>query len=207
LIWSSTLNTLHQFGVWQRFGSEFSTSLIFDDPSPCWFGPLLVSISVQREIDFEVRQFQGLEDVFAVLVSFDRDALDVDPGRGGVTMPERVLGLAEGPRALGHHPREGVARLVQMNLADPRLPGVALQVLDEGPGGELRARLPGAVVSGPERLIFSQDMQPPAAPQIVEQRRLDPPVGHLPPLIIALSLPKNPSPFLFSHLRTSRVNV
>ena len=81
-------------------------------------------------------------------------------------MPERVLGLAERPRALGHHPREGVARLVQVNLADPRLPGVALQVLDERPGGELRPRLPGAVVSGPERLIFSQDMQPPAAPQI-----------------------------------------
>jgi hypothetical protein len=42
-------------------------------------------------------------------------------------MPERVLGLAEGPRALGHYPREGVARLVQMNLADPRLPGAGLR--------------------------------------------------------------------------------
>src|SRR5262245_41260715 len=84
-------------------------------------------------------------------------------------MPERVLGLAEGPRAPGHHPREGVSRLVQMNPADPRLPGVALQVLDEGPGGELRAGLPGAVVPGPQGLVFSQDMQPPAAPQIVEQ--------------------------------------
>jgi hypothetical protein len=34
-------------------------------------------------------------------------------------MPERVLNLAEGPRASGHHPREGVTRLVQVNLADP----------------------------------------------------------------------------------------
>ena len=67
-----------------------------------------------------IRQFQGLEDVLTVLVSFDRDALDVNPGRGSVTMPERVLGFTEGPRALGHHPREGMARLVQMNLADPR---------------------------------------------------------------------------------------
>jgi hypothetical protein len=65
-----------------------------------------------------------------------------------------------------------------MNLADPRLPGVALQVLDEGPGGELRAGLSGAVVPGPQGLIFSQDMQPPAAPQIVEQRRPDSPVGY-----------------------------
>jgi len=49
----------------------------------------------------------------------------------------------------------------------------------------LRAWLPGAVVPGPQGLIFSQDMQPPAAPQIVEQRRPDSAVGHLSPLIIA----------------------
>jgi hypothetical protein len=54
---------------------------------------LLVGAGVRREIDFEVRQLQGFEDVLTVLVSFDRDALDVDPGRGSVTMPERVLGL------------------------------------------------------------------------------------------------------------------
>jgi hypothetical protein len=99
-------------GAWQRFGSEFSISLISDDPSPCRFRTLLVSVRVRREINFEVRQFQGFEDVLTVLVGFDRNALDVDPGRGSVTMPERVLGLAEGPRAPGHHPREGVARLV-----------------------------------------------------------------------------------------------
>jgi hypothetical protein len=64
--------------------------------------------------------------VLTILVSFDRDALDINPGRGSVTMPERVLGLTERPRSLGHHPREGVAHLVQMNLADPRLPRVAL---------------------------------------------------------------------------------
>ena len=69
--------------------------------------------------------------MLTVLVSCDRDALDVNLGCGGVTMPERVLGLAEGPRAPGHHPRESVTRMVQMNLADPRLPRVALQVLDE----------------------------------------------------------------------------
>ena len=54
-----------------------------------------------------------------VLVRFDRDALNVNPGRVSMTMPERVLSLAEGPRALGHHPSEDVARLAQMNLADP----------------------------------------------------------------------------------------
>jgi hypothetical protein len=48
-----------------------------------------------------------------------------------------------------------------MNLADPRLPGVTLQVLDEGPGGELRARLPGAVVPGPlDRWCKSSDILP-----------------------------------------------
>jgi hypothetical protein len=156
----------------------------------CFVVCLLVSAGVRREIDFEVRQFQGLEDVLTVLVSFDCDALDIDPGCGSMTMPKRVLGLAEGPRALGHNPREGVARLVQMDLADPRLPGVALQVLDEGPGGELRARFPGAVVSGPQGLIFSQDMQPPAAPQIVEQRRPD-------------SLPRPRMMILFSSTITS----
>ena len=49
----------------------------------------------------------------------------------------------------------------------------------------MRAALPGAVVPGPQGLTFSHDMQPPAAPQIVEQRRPDSPVGHLPPLVIA----------------------
>jgi hypothetical protein len=78
---------------------------------------VLVGVRAQREIAFEVRQLQCLEDVLTVFVRFDRDAIDIDPGRGGVTMPERVLGLAEGPRALGHHPRESVARLVKMNLA------------------------------------------------------------------------------------------
>jgi hypothetical protein len=53
------------------------------------------------------------------------------------------------------------------------------------PGGELRARLPGAVVSRPQWLIFSQNMQPPAAPQIVEQRRPNSSVDHLSTLIIA----------------------
>ena len=58
---------------------------------------LLAIAGVRREIDFEVRQFQGFEDLLTVFVSFDRDALDVDAGRGSVTMPERVLGLTEGP--------------------------------------------------------------------------------------------------------------
>jgi hypothetical protein len=30
-------------------------------------------------------------------VRFDRNALDINPRRGSVTMPERVLGLTEGP--------------------------------------------------------------------------------------------------------------
>jgi hypothetical protein len=38
---------------------------------------------------------RAFEDVLTVLVSFDRDAIDIDSGRGGVTMTERVLGLAE----------------------------------------------------------------------------------------------------------------
>jgi len=41
---------------------------------------VLVGVRVRREIDFEVRQLQGFEDVLTVLVSFDRDAVDVDPG-------------------------------------------------------------------------------------------------------------------------------
>jgi hypothetical protein len=75
----------------------------------CFVVCLLVDAGVQREIDFEVRQFQGFEDVLTVLVHFDRNAIDIDPGRGSVTMPERVLGLTEGPRVLGDHPREGRA--------------------------------------------------------------------------------------------------
>jgi len=55
----------------------------------------LVGVRVQREIDFEVRQFQGFEDVLTVLVGFDCDALDVDPGGGGMTMPKRVCNFLD----------------------------------------------------------------------------------------------------------------
>src|SRR5262249_55407668 len=73
----------------------------------------------------------------------------------------------------------------QVALPAPRLSGIALEVLDERPGGELRAGLPGAVVPGPQGLVFSQDMQPPAAPQIVKQRCPDSWIGYFPTLIIA----------------------
>jgi hypothetical protein len=43
----------------------------------------LVGVSARREIDFEVRQLQGLEDVLTVLVRLDRNALDINLGRGG----------------------------------------------------------------------------------------------------------------------------
>jgi len=55
---------------------------------------LPVSAGVRGGSDFEVRQFQDFEDVLTVLVSFDRDAIDINPGRGSVTMSERVLCLA-----------------------------------------------------------------------------------------------------------------
>src|SRR5262249_4811738 len=134
----------------------------------CFAARLLVGVRVRREIDFEGRQLQGFEDVLAVLVCLDRNALDIDPGRGNVTMPERVLRFTEGTRSLGHHPRKGVAHLVQMNPADPRPPSITLQILDEGPGGKLRTWLPCSVVPGPQRLISPQNMQPPAAPQIIQ---------------------------------------
>jgi hypothetical protein len=89
---------------------------------------------------------------------------------------------------------------MQVNLADPPFPRVALQVLDEAPGGELRAGLPGAVIPGSEGLIFSQDIQPPAALQIVEQSQPDSFVGHLPPLIIALSFAKTSSQRQMPHI-------
>jgi len=72
----------------------------------------------------------------------------------------------------------------------------------------LRAWLPGAVVPGPQGLIFSQDMQPPAAPQIVEQRRPNSSVGHFPPLVIAsLDSAANDDSFLLDdHLFTSQAH-
>lgn len=36
---SSGSNQSVGFGSWQRFGSKFATSLIFDDPSPCRYFP------------------------------------------------------------------------------------------------------------------------------------------------------------------------
>lgn len=46
---------------------------------------------------------------------------------------ERVRRLAKGSRPRGHHPREGMARPAQVELSDPGLPGVALQILYERP--------------------------------------------------------------------------
>jgi hypothetical protein len=82
-------------------------------------------------VRFVSRQLQGPEDVPAVLVLLDRDALDVDARRGSVTVAERVLRLGEAPRTLRHQTREGVARLVEVNLPDPGLAGVTLEVLSQ----------------------------------------------------------------------------
>jgi len=60
-------------------------------------------------------------------------------------------------------------------------------------------------VSGPQGLIFSQDRQPPPAPQIVEQRRPDSSVSHLSTLIIASFDPaaNDDSLLLDDHIKES----
>src|SRR5947209_18685812 len=99
------------------------------------------------------RNLQPLNDPPAVLVTLDGDAPDVDPSRRQILMSQRVLRLDDAARLFGDYPREGVARLVDVHLPQPRLARVPLQVLVEGVGGERRARLPRPVVPRPQRTL------------------------------------------------------
>lgn len=73
-----------------------------------------------------------------MFITLNSDPAYVDAGRRQVLVPQSVLCLDDAPRLLGNYPREGVARLVDVNLLDARLARVALQVFekksDEGGG-------------------------------------------------------------------------
>lgn len=57
-------------------------------------------------------------------------------------MAEGLLRLCDAAGVFGDHPGISVARLMDVNLLDAGLSGVALQVVRKGVRGELRARPP-----------------------------------------------------------------
>jgi len=79
---------------------------------------LVIRIAMQRIVKrlglFEFREIERGEDVSAVFIPFLCHAVDVDPGSGRMPVTERLLSLAQGSRSLRRHPREGVARPVQI---------------------------------------------------------------------------------------------
>lgn len=74
---------------------------------------------------------QARGDPVAVLGFLDRDALHIDARRLEVSVPQGVLRLGQVASFLGHHAREGVAGLVQVDVRDAGLQRVPPQVLDE----------------------------------------------------------------------------
>ena len=87
----------------------------------------------------------------AVLVTLYGDALDVDAGRRGVAVAERILRVCDRAGLLGHDARKAVPGLMKVDIADSGLAGVALEVLDERVRGELSPGPPSVVVSSPQR--------------------------------------------------------
>ena len=65
-----------------------------------------------------------------MFVWFLRHTIGVDASSGHMPVAERLLRLAQRPCSLNHHSREGVACPVQVELSDPNLLGIALQVLE-----------------------------------------------------------------------------
>lgn len=68
-----------------------------------------------------------------VPIFLDRNSLDVDSGGGLVLVIQRLLRFEEAAGLLSYDPREGVSGLVQMDVREPGLFGVPLQILDERP--------------------------------------------------------------------------
>ena len=62
-----------------------------------------------------------------------------------------------------------VAGLVQVHLPEPRLPGVAIEVLDEGVRGERLRDILRAVVPHPERSGTADGLHPVARPQVIDE--------------------------------------
>jgi hypothetical protein len=90
-----------------------------------------------------------------MLVALAGNALNVDAGRRAVAVPQSLLHLVERARLVGDHPPEGGAQLVDVNLLDPGLGGVLLQVVREGMRGQGRSRASTAhTASALPRLTF-----------------------------------------------------
>ncbi len=95
-----------------------------------------------------------------MLIALNSDPTDVDAGRRKVPVPQRILSFNYTTGLLGNYPRERVARLVDMNLPDPRPARVALQVFREGVRRERRAGSSRPVMPRPERAVTSESVHP-----------------------------------------------
>src|SRR4051794_25115452 len=93
-------------------------------------------------------------------VPLNGDALHIHLGRRRVLMIQRLLRLDKTPRLLGHYTGVGVPRLVEVDVSEPGLPGVSLQVLDEGARRERRAGTSRSVVARPQGALRFDDVHP-----------------------------------------------
>src|SRR5215475_13334199 len=73
-------------------------------------------------------------DSFTVLVTFHGDRVDIDACRRLVLVIERGLRFEQVARVFKDNSRVGVARLMDVDLADPGLRRILFQIVREGAG-------------------------------------------------------------------------
>lgn len=67
-----------------------------------------------------------------MFIPLDGDSLHINSNRGCAAMAECILCFSNRASLLCHNPREGVARLMQINVSDAGLAGVPFYILGEG---------------------------------------------------------------------------
>src|SRR5438477_4792133 len=85
-------------------------------------------------------------------------------------MSKRLLSLQKTPCLFRDYPCEGMARLVNVNLPDTRLPRILLEVLGEGVRGERRAGLARPVMPSPQWPFRCKGVHPLTRAEVIKQR-------------------------------------
>src|SRR5947209_2278811 len=111
--------------------------------------------------------FAAPRDGCAVQITFNSDPLYVHGSRTQISVVERVLSRRHRASLFCHYTPEGMPGLVQVNVVNPYLPRIELQVTREGVGGERLACEFRIVVARPHRSICLQHMQATRRRQVI----------------------------------------
>lgn len=113
-----------------------------------------------------------------MLIGLDCDSLNINSGRRRVLVVKSLLCLQVTSRLLGHDPRVGVASLVHVDVLNPGLARIDLQVLREGARRERRTRLPRPVVPRPQWSLCAKHISAPGDGQVLNESFIDGSIPH-----------------------------